>query len=314
MRCPYLLTTFDAEAKKYAHSSLTLSVAGSERYSADGKPNVNRFIRFVRIKYWEALFSNRELMGRLTSNLQQKYRGMVDGMADYDFTLFNIQQIVAQMNSELNQGIQDTILALFEDLTTKYSYYPETTNNVHYYNGWCTNKAHKINYKVIIPAYGMFSSCSWKHEAFDVQAASRKLSDIEKVFDYLDGDMTASVDLYSALETAASCGRTRNIPCKYFDVTLYKKGTMHIRFHNQDLVDRFNIYCCKQRGWLPPRYGKTSYTQMDQKEQDVVDSFHGDGTAGSGQECYGNVMAHASYFLAEPVQHLPLLSAAHTTG
>ena len=92
-------------------------------------------------------------------------------------------------------------------------------------------------------------------------------------------------------------------------VTLYKKGTMHIKFRNQELVDRFNIYCCKHKGWLPPSYGKARYSNMQATEKAVVDSFHGDGKEGSGESGYNVVMARADYFLSEPVQELPMLMA-----
>ncbi len=146
--------------------------------------------------------------------------------------------------------------------------------NIHYYNGWKTNKAHKLGTKVTLPVYGMFSA--WSREAFELCKAEKTISDIEKVFEYLDGNMTAPVDLHRVLKTA----------CKFFDVTLYKKGTMHIRFRNPELVDRFNIYCCKLKGWLPPSYGKARYSNMQAEKKAVVDSFHGDGKEDSGEKEY----------------------------
>jgi hypothetical protein len=112
--------------------------------------------------------------------------------------------------------------------------------------------------------------------------------------------MTAHVDLRSVLERAKADGNTRNIQCKFFSVTLYKKGTMHIKFNNQALVDRFNIYCCQKKNWLPPNYGKAAYTDMEREAQTVVDSFHGNGTEGSGASAYGDMMKRRDYFLGEP--------------
>lgn len=181
---------------------------------------------------------------------------------------------------------------------------------IHYYNGWKTNKAHKIGSKVILPTYGIFSA--W-HDTFSVYEAGKTISDIEKVFDYLDGNITTSVDLHSTLQSACDRGQTRNIYCKYFDVTLYKKGTMHIKFRNPELVDRFNIYCCRHKVWLPPSYGKVRYSNMQAEERAVVDSFHGDGKEGSGEKAYNTVMARSDYFLSEPTQGLPLLMAGNVS-
>lgn len=96
-------------------------------------------------------------MDKYTSNLRSKYLDMVDELADYDFSLYNIHVVLQDMNAEMTQSVKDTILSLFDKLTTEHSLYPETSKIIHYYNGWATNKAHKINPKVILPVNGMFS-------------------------------------------------------------------------------------------------------------------------------------------------------------
>ena len=293
---PYLLRSLDKK-DTYNKPILALRIDGDSEYT---ELNVNRYLRLTRRKYWEALFTNKEFTGQLTSNLREKYQGMVDKMQNYDFTVFNIKQIMVEMNAEMLKGIQETILALFDKLTEQHSWYPECAKNIHYYNGWKTNKAHKINSKVILPTYGMFSNYSWSKEPFNLYEAERTISDIEKVFEYLDGNMSAHVSLHGVLQAAHDSGQTKNIQCKFFSVTLYKKGTMHIKFRDQRLVDRFNIYCCGKRGWLPPNYGRTAYADMSKESQDVVDGFNGNGTTGSGATAYAEIVKRNEYFLAEP--------------
>lgn len=299
---PYIMHDMNAN-ERYNSCHLRLIVDGKSEYD---DLNENDFVRLTRRKYWGALFHNKNFMGRLTTNLREKYVSMIDNMVDYDFTLFNIQQIVTQMNVEMNQGVQDTIVALFDKMTQEHSWYPECKKNIHYYNGWKTNQAHKINSKVILPVNGMFSCYSWS-ETFEVRRAEETISDIEKVFEYLDGNMTAPVSLHGALERACREGRTKNIHCKFFDITLYKKGTMHIKFNDQNLVDRFNIYCCQKKNWLPPCYGHTNYRNMTAEEQSVVDGFHGDGSMGSGEKAYAEVIRNSAYFLAGPTSQMQAL-------
>ena len=153
---PYILESLDKD-DRYNYANLTLYVGHENRGGRGAVPNPNDFVRLTRRKYWEALFSNKDFVGKLTTNLREKYRNMVGEMENYDFTLFNIQQVMTEMNAEMNQGIQDTIVALFERMTVQHSWYPETAKNIHYYNGWKTNKVHKINKKVILPVHGMFS-------------------------------------------------------------------------------------------------------------------------------------------------------------
>lgn len=160
-------------------------------------------------------------------------------------------------------------------------------------DGRC-NKAHKVNKKVILPCYNVFNRWSGN---LDTYHAMDTLKDIEKIFDFFDGDMTSSVDMRHVLDEAQE--KPKNIDCKYFTVTFYKKGTVHITFKNLDLLEKFNIYAAKNRRWLPPDYGKKPYQSMTQEEQSVVDDFQG-------EEAYHKVMANKSYFLVETQEMLQL--------
>lgn len=293
--------------KQHIGGTISLSIGDNSKYSTI---NQNGFVELMRKKYWELLFNNTKFTAKLTSNLKDKYRGMVSKMGAYDFSLFNIQQIMVEMNAEMTQGVQDTIVALFDRMTSLHTYYPECIKNVHYYNGWKTNKAHKINSKVILPVHGLTADPYWSSNTINVREAEATISDIEKVFDYLDGNLTADVDLHGVLERANEEKQTKNIPCKYFDVTLYKKGTMHIKFRNMELVERFNIYCSQKKGWLPPSYGRTAYSDMSKDERSVVDGFHGDGAEGSGEKAYKEVLIRRNYYLSEPTRQMPMLMAA----
>jgi len=73
-------------------------------------------------------------------------------------------------------------------------------------------------------------------------------------------------------------------------VSLFKKGTTHIKFKNQALVDKLNIYAARNLKWLPPVYGKKQYADMDTEEQAAVDSFQGAAE-------YAKVMAAPGFYL-----------------
>ena len=88
-------------------------------------------------------------------------------MVDFDFNTYNLNKILTKMNSELISGVEEEIYKTFDKLSSDYSWYPESTKtNIHYFNGWKTNKAHKVGMKAIIPANGVFSSYSWDKNSF----------------------------------------------------------------------------------------------------------------------------------------------------
>ena len=195
------------------------------------------------------------------------------------------------------QGVEDTILKLFEDFSHKYHWHPETGNNIHYYNGWKTNQAFKINKKVIIPL-SAFNNYSNRYSPTDYKVVD-KLSDIEKVFNYIDQGLTKENDLKTALNFAESYGDTKKIQLKYFMVTFYKKGTCHIEFTNLELLHKFNLYGSQRKNWLPPSYGKEKFEDMTQEEKQVVIEFEG-------EQSYKKVMLKKDYYIVESSKLLML--------
>lgn len=236
---------------------------------------VNRYMRSVRGKYWNTLFRMPELTSKFTSNIMDDYTGSIDRMKDYDFTMFNIQQIISELNVSLASGVHESIMALFDQLSEQHSWYPECGKNIHYFSGWATNKAHKVNKKVILPVNGFYSDYSWNRGEIEHYKVYHTLSDIEKTLDYIDRGVTGDCNLQWVLKQAVDNHQTRNIQCKYFSVTFYKKGTCHITFHEQRIVDVLNIYAARNKNWLPPSYGKVKYSDMTQEEKAVIDAFQG---------------------------------------
>jgi hypothetical protein len=264
----------------------------------DGSTLENAYIKQIRAKYWKALFNNDQFMGLFTSNLKQKYNEMVEELKDYDFSFYNIYTLRIQLSKEMVQGVEDTILNLFEEFSHKH-YYDETSKNIHLYNGWKTNKAYKINKKVIIPLSG-FNEFWARYEPTQWKVLD-KLKDIEKVFNYLDQGKTEEVDLKEVLTFAEHYQETKKIELKYFHVTFFKKGTCHIEFKNADLLHKFNLFGSQRKGWLPPSYGKTKYTDMTKEEKEVVNQFEG-------MNSYNNVMNNQSYYILQTEELLKLTS------
>lgn len=266
--------------------------------------SINGYASKTRLKYWRALLSNPKFIGKLTSKLQEEYRRKVDRLQEYDFNEFNIETLSVQIMSEVQRGIEEEIAAMFDRLSASHSWYGDDSTNRHYYDGWATNKAWKINKKVILPCYGVFSEWSGRpseYEAFNV------LSDIERIFNFFDGKMTADVDLAMTLKDNFAAGITRNIRCKFFEATFYKKGTVHIVFSDMELLERFNIYAARNRGWLPPSYGKKKYSNLTDDEKKVVDSFQG-------EAAYEKVVARADYYLSTAVSGYLADSELRTEG
>lgn len=279
--------------KGYCDYNLKLSVGDKQNCT------INRYLEYTRLKYWETLLDNPKFTCKLTSNLQEKYRKMVYELKNYEFDEFNIKNLVIEMNANVIKGIEETILSLFETLSCDHTYYPECKNNTHYYNGWKTNKAHKVNKKVIIPCWGVFDDAKWGGN-FKPYRAKSVIEDIEKCFNFLDGGLAGNLDIDVDADLEFDLGRVldeahekktyKNIEFKYFKCNFYKKGTVHISFTNMGLLDKFNIFVSQKRNWLPPNYGKVNYNDMSTEEKSVVEEFQGEAD-------YKKIMNNRGYYL-----------------
>ena len=285
----------------YARCILDLRIHGERHDSA----SVNRFVQEVRKKYWEALFSQPEFTQQLTSNLKTDLYARLNELRDYEFSVYNIVTLQFELSKQVIGGIEKTIMDLFDDWTRKY-HWDENSQNRHYFNGWRTNDAFAVNKKVIIPMYNALEANWGRGGGYRLGYKTEgELNDIEKVFDYLDGGLAQSPQTAGAVvkDAVDNEGQNRNIPCKYFEVTLYKKGTCHIKFTDLDVIQKFNLFAARGKNWLPPSYGKKRYKDLDAEEKAVIDSFEG-------EESYNRVLARPDYFLTDASQMLRLEAGA----
>jgi hypothetical protein len=246
--------------------------------------------------------------------------------------MYNIKQIIVEMNAQIAKGVGDAITALFDKLTVTHSYYPECAATIHYYSGWKTNKAHKIGHKSIIPTYGCWDEdytytsfptygraggkkhLGWKLNTYNAYSL---LSDLEKSFAYLTNAMRETIwarDMSYTLDRAAENESYKNVEFTYFTCDFYKKGTVHIKYKYPELVDRLNIYAARNRNWLPPNYGRVQYSDMTDGEQAVVNGFHFDPEKDKAPdprksaERYNAVLERKDFYLADPVRNIELLT------
>ena len=181
--------------------------------------------------------------------------------------------------SRTAKGIEDKIVSMFEQLSYKNSM--EAAGNVHYFNGWKSNSAFKINQKVVIPYCqswdGIFKKFDFWYYGYGSNVF-KILDDLEKCLAFLqigESEYIYDIDLNNQLKVYQEQQVTRKMQFRYFDVDVFKKGTMHIKFRDMELLKRFNIYGCQHKGWLPPSYGKKSYKDMNAEEKQVVDEYEG---------------------------------------
>ena len=253
------------------------------------------YIKIIRFKYWKRLYYKKELESLLTNSIRKEYFDNIQNMENYDFNEFNIKQMLKNISENMEVSLKNDIIQLFESFSIKHYWTPETANNIHYYNGWATNKSYYINKKVIVPIncldtrYDTRFSFSYEVKAF--------IKDLHKIFIYLDSQNVnqENIEIHKIEEIFINAQReqlNKNIEFPYFIVNFYKKGTCHIKFKNDDLLLKFNIYGSRMKNWLPPTYGRKKYQDMSKEEKDVINSFQG-------EKSYNNVTENYNKYIYE---------------
>ena len=290
---------------QYGGALITLRV-GNEEFHEMNNGAVNGYLKSLRLKYWNLLLDKPQLKSKMTSQMQSDFHDKVHEMAEYDFNRHNIMQVFYDIQLQLQQGVEDSIMKLFSKLSDEHAWSKEVQNdNIHYYNGWATNKAWKVGMKVILPING-FRSYSWVGEKLDEYDIANTISDLERSLMYLDkGEIGWQRDPYHVIKMANELGNQRQeLDFTYFSCKFYKKGTCHIKFRPEaaPIIDRLNIFAARQRSWLPPSYGRKQYKDMSEKERAVIDDFQG-------EKAYEKVMENPKMYVIEAAQMTPLLTS-----
>lgn len=295
---PHIQTRHQKKGEKESdHSSPLIELKVKDHSGWDTRPNlINGYLRGVRYKYWEILINDPRYTGQYTSNITDDLHRKLDELRNFDFNIFNIDQLARDLELRVSKGVEDAILKLFDKLSTKFAWDESIHNkNVHYYNGWKTNKAWKINSKVILPMNGI--NAGYGHGRRFQYQIDQELADMVKVFNYLAPQKVDVWQLVGRGMESAERNQDFNVDLRYFSTKFYKKGTCHITFHDQELLDKFNIFGSQRKGWLPPSYGKHSYDEMKPEDRAVIDEFQGEAS-------YGQVMANKDFYLVEDTRGL----------
>jgi hypothetical protein len=269
--------------KRLIGETLILDTPSSEKtYSHSSNPNINAlmndFISNIRKSYWIKVLDLDEVKKRMTKNEKDKFYKQIETQSSMDFTENNIREFILKLIGNYQDILNKAVSDLFDTFTRQYAYYDDCKTNIHYFNGWKTNKSFYCNNRVIIP-YNQFRTYS--HPFYTYSRAlkissefEQALNDIDLVMNYFTYEKDF-VSMKDAIEKEFINGNMRNIESSHFTISLYKKGTMHLKFKNDGTLRRFNIIACKYKKWLPEDYGQKEYSNMDKEEKEIVKSFEG---------------------------------------
>lgn len=225
--------------------------------------SINEFINKINLEYWNKFINETDFKKRLPSKLRNNFTYNMEKQKDISFNLENVKYFYEELIKAIPQSYEETVAKVFDDITSRHYYSDrEWEKNIYGYSGWKSNNGMKINKKCIIRCYNN----GFMYELPDI------LLDLNIIFENISGEKD---DLYKnnneILNRVKQYGK--KIETKFFILDIYKKGTMHITFKNQDYLNQFNILAGKGKKWLPDSFGKKSYPDMTEEEKNLVKEF-----------------------------------------
>jgi hypothetical protein len=244
---------------------------------------VNALNSDLRKHYWRKALDLPEVRERMTSENQKRFWDNLHQHSSLDFTANNVRSFVINLIGSYEQTLIDAAVTLFDDLTYKYSWRSETDNNTLHFSTWKTNKAFKVAPKVIIPCHASYGNPFFDYSnnyKLDYKVKD-KLNDIDKVLNYIAGygdyiGTAETIEQWMEQENAGVAPKHIAESAFFKKIRIFKKGTIHLTFKDENILRKFNVIACQSKGWLPEDYGYKSYDKYSSRDQDVIKSFEGE--------------------------------------
>lgn len=207
----------------------------------------------LKSRFWNTVFEMTELSKKATSGFKQKFQEYSVSQASMEFNEQNITEMLEMFFLNREQIMDDCLVEVFDKAT---SYHEK--NCIHQ-EGWKTNKSYKLNKRIIHP-----NGVEWCKIMEDLSVSRYPynfLNDLDKVLCWLSGksiDNPDFVGTYSAIDnfckTEGRIDHTQSFESTFFKIRVYKKGTMHLDFLDQKLLEQFNIAAAKGKKWIGADY------------------------------------------------------------
>jgi len=218
-------------------------------------------IKIIRKMIWSFVLKFCQMDDYLFYRQRQEFYDKLDkGSATLPFTKENIKQffdnLFYQREEYFKRGVED----LFNEITSYHN------GNTRHTEGWKTNKNWKINKKVIVnwgvqfedyskyrsygdtsPGYGRFSSSRLYSRDW--------IDDLDKIVRKIRPEYSSTPKIKEALSRKFDelgevyVGQSFDNTCEtaYFHLRFFKKGTLHITFKSQQVLDELNLMGAKLR-------------------------------------------------------------------
>jgi hypothetical protein len=232
-----------------------LNGVGGDRYGSD---NVDKIcsvpladqLTEVKDRFWSEVFTKAKIASKVTGNFKKNFEKFRKEQGQMSFSEENVQEMLMMFFGNYDSIMTEALTAMFDKLT---SYYCEE-NKIHW-EGWKTNKGYKLNAKVIYP-YGVRVYSDRWGSTFS-SSSDELTSDLDKILCWLSGKKYEDLTIKTSWAIREKCDSANKLKdhqgkfeSDFFEMRIFKKGTLHLVFKDRQLLDRFNIKAAEDKNWI----------------------------------------------------------------
>lgn len=259
-------TLFPTSGGRYALFQLL------DKGGLDDKEKYNSIAEYVNNLLWKRVFDEMDLEKRMDSKTLVEFQKYKQGQEVLEFNKENFYSLLDFISSGRAKMFKQAILTAFDVMTAFYK-----DNQVHV-EGWAHNDQFKVNSKVIIPS-GVSYESRWGGSFSTIYHRDERYNDIDKAMSYLSGIIEyksvsrAISDLCAALRKGEDAAFSLETESTFFKIKIHKKGTVHLVFKEQWLLDELNIVACRAKGWLRDKE-EYNWRKRQAKKPDTYEPQH----------------------------------------
>lgn len=196
----------------------------------------------LRRGYWELILDTKDFREMLTNEAIRKLNRQMSVADEMEINLVNIRMLLTALSANQRDILLESVVSIFEKITTHHL--NAYSSNIHYYDGWKTNDAYRINKKIIIPIQYSSFEPTWDFDT-DFHKIKREvreyIRDIVKAFQLIDPSVSDEFVANSSQEFENDLLRFR----------MFLNGNIHVWFKDESLLNRLNYLCGSHFGWIP---------------------------------------------------------------
>lgn len=201
----------------------------------------------LRAGFWQYVFESLRIGKMATAKFKRDFDEQVEQMQSLAFSVNNIAQVIRHFVDKRDEIMTRCMIDVFDQATR---YHKATVNHR---EGWKNNRAHMIAPKLVVPN-AVSQEFSWRISYY--HGNEDFLRDIDKALCFANeipfGEVHTLADAVREKCDRINRGEPYDEPFEsdHFEkIRVFKKGTLHAKFKDTDMLARLNAKVAAAKGW-----------------------------------------------------------------